>query len=95
MTDAPTVLEGMLRLMASLEGVSRSEKAPNNVLIFDTGSAMGEARLAVHTFFAWAIGIAPHVTGTVFSRAQPAEMALVEKGSPFDVSNTLQFFVID
>ena len=87
--------EAMLQLMSSIEGVSRSRTAPDLVLECETLKALADARLILHTFFPWALGLATHVTGNVISRELPADVLVVEPGSPPGVCDSLDIFGLD
>ena len=93
--DAFSVQEAILRLMASLDGVKRSPLAPELVLECRNLQALAEARLIVHTYFAWALGLATHVMGNVISRETPADVLIVEPGSPPIVCDALEVFRLD
>ena len=95
MLDAFSVQEAILRLMASLDGVQRSSLAPDLVIECRNLQALGEVRLLLHTYFAWAMGLALHVTGNVISRETPADVLIVEPGSPPVVCDTLELFRLD
>ena len=94
-TDAFSTQEAMLRLMSSAEGVSRSRLAPDIVLECQTLKALADARLMLHTYFPWAMGLASHVTGNVISRETPADVLIMEAGSPPAVCDSLELFSLD
>ena len=85
----------MLQLMASAEGVSRSELAPDLVLECQSLKALADARLILHTYFSWALGLASHVTGGVISRETPADVLIIEAGSATSVCDSLELFSLD
>ena len=85
----------MLQLMSSAEGVSRSRLAPDLVLECQTLKALADARLMLHTYFPWAMGLASHVTGNVISRETPADLLTMEAGSPPGICDSLELFSLD